>query len=452
MSSQNYDFTKMPQSMEEFWMPFTPQRLFKKDPRIVVSADGMYYKDVDGNKILDAIAGLWCVNAGHNAPKVKEAIKAQLDTLDSTLNFQYGCPTPFMAAEKLCKAMPESYNHVFFSNSGSEAVETALKMAAAYHHARGEGGRRVFIGRDRGYHGVNYGGISVCGLSYNRSMFGQLLPSIDHLPHTHNLEHNAFVKGQPEWGAHLADGLEELILFHAPQNVAAVIVEPVAGSTGILPPPKDYLRRLREITKKHGVLLIFDEVVTAFARMGEYSSTTLFGVEADILCMAKGLSNGVVPMGATLCTDEIYNSFMETPEKGIEFLHGYTYSGHPLASAALIGTLDTYADGKIMENARKMMKPLEDEVHKLKDAPRVVDIRNVGLMAAVQLETEEGSDPLRLSRSVSYELFNRDIVMRYSGPNIQISPSAIVTEEQIKEMCGTLREVIEDVVAGKVSH
>ncbi|MFN3826013.1 MAG: aspartate aminotransferase family protein [Micavibrio sp.] len=440
----SYDFATAANSMEEFWMPFTPQRKFKKAPRMVVKAKGMYYYDQDGKEILDAAAGMWCVNAGHDQPQIKDAINKQLEILDYAPAFQFGHPTAFKAASRLCTAMPRPFTHVFFSNSGSEAVDTALKIALAYHRIRGEGTRRVIIGRERGYHGVGFGGISVGGLPYNRAAFGQLLPMVDHLPHTHSLEHNAFQRGEPDWGKELADNLEQLIYLHDPSNVAAVIVEPVAGSTGVLPPPKGYLKRLREICDKHGVLLIFDEVVTGFGRFGTISSTSHFDVMPDIITMAKGITNGVVPMGATFVTSPIYDAFMDGPEHVIELMHGYTYSGHPLAAAAVIGTMDAIQDNKIWENAAKMAKPFEEAVHSLKDAPHVVDVRNCGILAGIQLAEykKDPQDPGYYPRETSYELFRRGVMLRYTGPNLYISPPLILDESHIDRMVTTIRDVL----------
>lgn len=440
-----YDFSTAANSLEEFWMPFTPQRLFKKNPRMVTRAEGMYYYDQDGNKILDGAAGLWCVNCGHNPPKVREAIEAQLKLVDYVPQFQFGSPTTFKAASRLVSAMPEPYSHVFFSNSGSEAVDTALKIALAYHRARGDGTRRTLIGRERGYHGVGFGGISVGGIPYNRAAFGQLLPYIDHLPHTHDLEHNAYSRGEPEWGEHLADELENLVYMHDPSNVAAVIVEPVAGSTGVLPPPKNYLKRLREICTKHGILLIFDEVVTGFGRFGSISSTDHFDVKPDIITMAKGLTNGTIPMGATFVSNEIYEDFMDGPETGIELMHGYTYSGHPLAAAAAIGTMDTIQDMGVYENATAMAKPFEDAVHSLRGTPHVVDIRNCGMLAGIQLEaSNDPDDPGKFPREASYELFRRGFMVRYTGPNLYLSPPLIINQGEIDQLMSGIRDVLND--------
>lgn len=440
-----YDFSTAANSLDEFWMPFTPQRLFKNAPRMVVRADGMYYYDENNREILDAAAGLWCVNAGHNAAKVKEAVAAQMDLLDYGPCFQFGHPTAFKAASRVVAAMPKPFSNVFFSNSGSEAVDTALKIALAYHRVRGEGTRRVLIGRERGYNGVGFGGISVGGIPYNRAAFGALLPHVDHLPHTQNLEHTAFKRGQPDWGLHLADELERLIYLHDPSNVAAVIVEPVAGSTGVLPPPKGYLTRLSEICRKHGVLMIMDEVVTGFGRFGAISSADYFDVKPDIITMAKGLTNGTVPMGATFVTQDVYNAFMNGPEHVIELMHGYTYSGHPLAAAAVIGTMDTIQDAKIWENAARMEKPLEDAVHALRGKPRVVDIRNCGILAGIQIEEKSKDDPAGYARECSYELFRRGVMVRYTGPNLYLSPPLILDENHIDRIVTSVGDVIQDV-------
>jgi beta-alanine--pyruvate transaminase len=440
-----YDFSTAANSLEEFWMPFTPQRLFKNAPRMVVKAEGMYYYDQDGNEILDGAAGLWCVNSGHNPPKIREAMNAQLDCVDYVPMFQFGNPTTFKAASRLCSAMPKPYSHVFFSNSGSEAVDTALKIALAYHRIKGEGTRRTLIGRERGYHGVGFGGISVGGIPYNRAAFGQLLPYIDHLPHTHDLKRNAFSRGMPDHGIEFADVLEEIVYLHDPMNVAAVIVEPVAGSTGVLPPPKGYLKRLREICRKHGILFILDEVVTGFGRFGNISASEYFDCDPDIITMAKGLTNGTVPMGATFVKQEIYDAFMHGPEYAIELMHGYTYSGHPLAAAAVIGTLDTIQDEKIFENAEKMAGPLEEAVHTLKDHPYVVDIRNCGVLAGIQLEDSgDPDDPGKFPREASYELFRRGVMVRYTGPNLYLSPPLVLDETHIDRMITSIGDVLQD--------
>lgn len=442
----SYDFSTAANSLEEFWMPFTPARYFRKAPRMVVRAEGMYYYDSEGKEIIDGIAGLWCVNAGHGQPQIKEAIKAQLDTLDFVSFFQYGNPTAFKAASRLMALMPKPFSRVFFSNSGSEAVETALKMALAYHRLRGEGTRRVLIGRERAYHGVNFGGISVGGIPVNRAAFGQLLPYVDHLPHTHDMKHNAFRRGMPDWGAHLADDLEKIILLHDPKNVAAVIIEPVAGATGVLPPPKGYLQKIREICTKYGVLMIFDEVITGFGRFGAASSADYFGVSPDIITMAKGLTNGTIPMGATFVTEEFYQAFMKGPEHIIELMHGYTYSGHPVAAAAAIGTMDAMQDQGIWNNARKMEKPFEDAIFSLKDKPRVIDIRTCGILAAIQLEDHSKEDPYKFSREASWELFRRGAMVRFGGggSNLYVCPPLIANENHFDRIVTLIGEVLDD--------
>lgn len=445
----SYDFTTAANSLDEFWMPFTPMRLFKKSPRMVVRADGMYYYDQNGKEIIDAIAGLWCVNAGHNNPQVKDAIKTQLDTLDYVSQFQYGNPTAHRAASRLVAAMPEPFTNVFFSSSGSEAVETALKIAIAYHRANKEGTRRLLIGRERAYHGVNFGGISVGGISSNRTAYGQLLPSVAHLPHTHNLKQNAFKRGMPDWGAHLADELERLVYLHDPSNIAAVIVEPVAGATGVLPPPQGYMQRLREICTKYGILMIFDEVITGFGRFGDISSADYFGVMPDIITLAKGMTNGTIPMGATFVTEKIYETFMNGPEHAIELMHGYTYSGHPMAAAAAIGTLDAMRDQQIWDNAKKMEKPFEDAVHSLKGKPRVIDIRTCGILAAIQLEDYSKEDPAKYSRDASWKLFERGAMVRYggAGSNLFLCPPLIFNQNHLDRMVTQVGEVLDEMAA-----
>lgn len=440
-----YDFTKTPNDLDAYWMPFTPQRMFKAAPRIVARAKGVYYYDEQGREILDGTAGLWCVNVGHDHPKIKEALKTQIDTMDFAHTFQLGHPTAYMAANRLVEAMPDYINHVFFSNSGSEAVDTALKIALAYHKAKGQSQRRVLIGRERGYHGVGFGGISVGGLSYNRKAFGSaLLSNVDHIPHTLNLEHNAFSRGQPAWGAHLADDLERRILWlHDPDNVAAVIIEPVAGSTGVLPPPKGYLERIRAICDKYGILLIFDEVITAFGRFGSASSADYFGVKPDIICTAKGLTNGAVPMGATFVTSEIYQAFMKGPEVFTEFMHGYTYSGHPLACAAAIATQDIIRDEGVYAHAKSIMQPFEDAIHSLRGLPRIVDIRNCGILGAVDFEMGPADDPYKWPRTVMIKCFEKGVMVRFTGNSMAISPAVVMKQPEIERIVETVRGVIE---------
>lgn len=440
-----YDFTVMPNSMEEFWMPFTPQRMYKKAPRVITRAEGMYIYDQAGRQILDMSAGLYSVNAGHNPPRINEAIKAQLEQLHYIPTFNLSHPAAFIAAKRLVDAFPEPYTHVFFSNSGSEAVDTALKIARAYHRVKGEGTRRVLIGRERSYHGVGFGGLSVSGTYYNRSQFGPYLADSDFLPHTHDLEHNSYKKGQPEWGAHLAENLERLVYVHGAENIAAVIVEPVTGSTGVLVPPKGYLEKLREICTKYGILLIFDEVVAGFGRLGTISASSYFGVTPDIITTAKGLTNGAVPMGATFVRQEIYDAFMNAggPEFAVEFMHGYTYSGHPLACAAAIGTLDTYEEEKVFENAAKMAPIWEKAVHSLKGKPRVVDIRNCGIMAALQLEEYSKDDPYYYPRTMFLESYKRGVYCRFTAYNMIMTPPLILNENHIDQLITTYGEILD---------
>lgn len=440
-----YNFATAPNSTEEFWMPFTPQRLFKGAPRMVVRAKGMYYYDEQGKEILDGAAGMWCVNAGHDQPQVKEAIVAQLNDLDYAPAFQFGHPSVFRAASRLIAGMPQGFSHVFFSNSGSEAVDTALKIALAYHRMKGNGTRRLLVGRERAYHGVNFGGISVGGLPYNRVAFGQLLPNVAHLPHTHDLKRNAFARGMPEHGMDYADHLEKIVYLHEAENIAAVIVEPVSGSTGVLPPPKGYLKRLREICDKYGILMIMDEVITGFGRFGAISSSDYFGVVPDIITTAKGLTNGVVPMGATFVRKEIYDAFMKGPEQFIELMHGYTYSGHPLAAAAVIGTMDAVQDQKIWENAKAMEKPFEDAMHSMRDLPHVVDIRNCGILAGIQIEDHpDKGDTGKFARDAAYEMFRRGLMLRYTGNNICVSPPLTFDQNHLDRLVTTFSEVMRD--------
>ncbi len=440
-----YDFTKTPNDLDAFWMPFTPQRMFKAAPRIVAKAKGVYYYDEQEREILDGTAGLWCVNVGHDHPTIKDAMKTQIDTMDFAHAFQLGHPTAYMAANRLVEAMPDYIDHVFFSNSGSESVDTALKIALAYHKAKGQPQRRVLIGRERGYHGVGFGGISVGGLSYNRKAFGAaLLPNTDHIPHTLNLEHNAFSRGQPAWGVHLADDLERrILLLHDPENVAAVIIEPVAGSTGVLPPPVGYLERIRAICDKYGILLIFDEVITAFGRFGSASSADYFGVKPDIICAAKGLTNGAVPMGATFVTGAIYNAFMQGPTVFTEFMHGYTYSGHPLACAAAIAVQDVIRDEGVYAHAKSIMQPFEDAIHSLRGLSRIVDIRNCGILGALDFEAGPADDPYKWPRTVMIKCFEAGVLVRFTGNSMAISPAVVMNQDEIARIVETVRKVIQ---------
>ena len=439
-----YDFAEQPNTLDDFWMPFTPQRDFKHAPRMLVRAEGMYYYDEAGRAVLDGAGGMWCVNAGHNAARIREAITEQLDTLDYATCFKMGHPMAFRAASRLVNAMPEGLDRVFFSNSGSEAVDTALKIALAYQRARSQPQRRILIGRERAYHGVGFGGMSVGGITDNRRAFGQLLPDVDHLSATLDLEHNAFSRGCPAYGAHFADELEDLAQFHGPENIAAVIVEPVAGSTGLLPPPEGYLKRLREICDRHDILLIFDEVVTAFGRFGSISSIDYFGVTPDMITCAKGLTNGTVPMGATFVSDAVYQAFMQGDDHTVELCHGYTYSGHPLASAAAIAALDTYSDDGIFDNAASIMPKWQEAIHTLDDKPGVIDVRDCGVLGAVQLAPGPDDDRDKPGRDTFVELFNRGVTCRLAGNTVIFSPPLILDETHIDKMVGTLGEILSE--------
>ncbi len=430
-----------PNDLSAFWMPFTANRQFKAKPRMMVAAEGMHYTTADGRQVLDGTAGLWCCNAGHARPRIVEAIQAQAAELDYAPAFQMGHPRAFELANALRDMAPEPFEHVFFTNSGSESVETALKIALAYHRAKGEGSRTRLIGRERGYHGVNIGGISVGGIVNNRRMFGTLLAGVDHLPHTHLPGLNAFTRGQPDHGAHLADELERIVALHGPETVAAVIVEPMAGSTGVLLPPKGYLERLREICTKHGILLIFDEVITGFGRLGSAFAADHFGVMPDLITCAKGLTNGVIPMGAVLATPEIHDAFMHGPDHAIELFHGYTYSGNPIASAAGLATLETYREEALFQRAADLAPYWEDALHALRDCPHVIDIRNMGLIGAVELEPIAG-EPTRRAFSAFVDAYESGILIRTTGDIIALSPPLIIEKEHIDRLFGTLREVL----------
>jgi beta-alanine--pyruvate transaminase len=411
---------------------------------LIATAEGMYVTTTDGNKILDSIAGLWCCTAGHCHPKIVAAIQSQVATLDYATAFQLGHPGAFELADKLTSMAPGNLDHAFFTNSGSEAVDTALKIAIAYHRVRGEGQRIRLIGRERGYHGVGFGGISVGGMSSNRKMYGALLPGVDHLPHTHNLEHNAFSRGVPEWGGHLADELENIVALHDASTIAAVIVEPVAGSAGVLVPPQGYLSRLREICDRHGILLIFDEVITAFGRTGNRFGANTFAVQPDLITVAKGLTNGAVPMGAVLVDQAIYSAFMTGPERAIEFFHGYTYSGHPAAAAAGIASLDVYEEEGLYQRASEMAPVLEDAVHSLKGAPNVIDVRNIGMMAAVELASRDGEPTLR-ALDVFQRCFDAGVLIRTTGDSLALTPPLIIDESQIDQIITTIRDALQAV-------
>jgi beta-alanine--pyruvate transaminase len=425
--------------LDSLWMPFTANRQYKAAPRLLVSAAGMYFTEADGRTILDGIAGLWCVNAGHCHPKIVQAVQSQVAALDYAPPFQMGHPGAFQLAHRLAQLAPGDLNQVFFTNSGSESVDTALKIALAYHQARGEGQRQRLIGRERGYHGVGFGGISVGGISPNRKSFGSLLAGIDHLPHTHSLEHNAFSQGQPAWGGHLADELERIVQLHDPSTIAAVIVEPVAGSTGVLIPPQGYLEKLRAICDKYGILLIFDEVITGFGRLGTGFAADYFGVVPDLMTVAKGLTNGTVPMGAVLVSSGIYDTFMQSPKPGIELFHGYTYSGHPLACAAAIATLEVYQSEDLFARAHRLAPYWQAAVHSLKGLPAVIDIRNLGLVAGIELEPIPGSPGAR-AYDCFLRCYQKGILIRTTGDIIALSPPLMIEENQIDQIVTTLKE------------
>ena len=433
--------TVTPNNLEAFWMPFSANRQFKKAPRMFVGAKDMHYTTSDGRQVLDGTAGLWCVNAGHCRPKITEAIASQAAELDYAPAFQMGHPKAFELASRLTTIAPEGLDHVFFTNSGSESVETALKIALAYHRARGEGARFRLIGRERGYHGVNFGGISVGGIVGNRKMFGTLLTGVDHLRHTHDPARNGYSKGEAEHGVELAEDLERLVTLHDPSTIAAVIVEPVAGSTGVLPPPKGYLKRLREICDRHGILLIFDEVITGYGRMGAAFAADYFGVTPDIMVTAKGLTNGVIPMGAVYVKDEIHDAFMGGAEHLIEFAHGYTYSGNPIAAAAGLATLETYKEEGLFERAKALEPVWADAVHSLKGEPHVTDIRTIGLIGAIELESIAG-EPTKRAFTAFVRAFESGLLIRTTGDIIALSPPLIVSEDQIGEIVETLRKIL----------
>ncbi|GAB4178314.1 MAG: aspartate aminotransferase family protein [Thalassobaculales bacterium] len=432
-----------PNDLEPFWMPFTNNRGFKANPRLLVRAEGMHYWTHDGRRILDATAGLWCVNAGHCRPRIVEAVRQQVGQLDYAPSFQLGHPLSFELAARLVGMLP-GYDHVFFTNSGSESVDTALKIAIAYHRVRGEGARTRLIGRERGYHGVGFGGISVGGIVSNRKFFGSLLPGVDHLPHTHDPARNAYSRGQPEHGAEFANDLERIVALHDPSTIAAVIVEPVAGSTGVLVPPKGYLQRLREICDRHGILLIFDEVITGFGRLGASFATEYFGVKPDLITTAKGLTNGTIPMGAVFARAGIYDAFMSAPEGTIELFHGYTYSGHPVAAAAGLATLDIYREEGLFENAAALSAYWEDAVHSLKGLPHVIDLRNLGLVAGIELEPIPGKPTARAMQAMQ-KAFEAGVLIRTTSDIIALSPPLIVQKAHIDEIFGTLAEVLKTV-------
>jgi beta-alanine--pyruvate transaminase len=433
-----------PSDLSAFWMPFTANRQFKAAPRLLASAKDMHYTTTDGRQILDGTAGLWCCNAGHCRDPITKAVQMKVAELDFAPTFQMGHPEAFELASRLAKLMPGPLNRVFFTNSGSESVDTALKMALAYHRFRGEGTRTRLIGRERGYHGVGFGGLSVGGIGNNRKHFGPLLPGVDHLPHTHDLEHNAFSKGQPTWGVHLADALERIVTLHDASTIAAVIVEPMAGSTGVLIPPQGYLDRLRAICDKYGILLIFDEVICGFGRLGTPFAVNYFGVQPDLVTTAKGLTNGTIPMGAVFATDAIHDAFMTGPEGAIEFLHGYTYSGHPVATAAGLATLEVYEEEGLLTRGASLAPYWEEAVHSLRGLPHVVDIRNLGLVAGIELASRPGAAGARAYETF-VKCFETGLLIRVTGDIIALSPPLIAEKHHIDQLIGGLATVLKTI-------
>ncbi len=430
--------------LSAFWMPFTDNRRFKAHPRMFIAAEGMHYTAAAGHKVLDATGGLWCVNAGHGRAKIIEAIRKTAGEMDFAPTFQLGHPLAFEAASRLSLVMPEGLDRIFFCNSGSESVDSALKIALAYQKARGRGGRTRLIGRERGYHGVGFGGISVGGILGNRRQFGTLLTGVDHLRHTHDLARNAFSRGIPVHGVELAEDLERLVNLHGAETIAAVIVEPVAGSTGVLVPPAGYLKRLREICDQHDIVLIFDEVITAFGRIGHATAAERFGVTPDIITMAKGLTNAAVPMGAVAVRREIYDTIVENAAPGIELFHGFTYSGHPLAAAAAIATLEIYEEEGLFEKAILLEDYWADAVHSLKGARHVIDCRNIGLIGGIELEPRPGEPTMR-AMEVFRRAFDEGLLIRVTGDIIALSPPLILEKSHIDEIFGKLAELIEAV-------
>ncbi|HYD55318.1 MAG TPA: aspartate aminotransferase family protein [Burkholderiales bacterium] len=426
-----------------FWMPYTANRQFKKAPRLLARAEGMYYWTADGRKVLDGQSGLWCVNAGHCRPKIVQAVQKQVAQMDFAPTFNMGHPIAFEFADRLAQVAPEGFSRVFFTNSGSESADTALKIALAWHRARGEGQRFRLIGRERGYHGVNFGGMAVGGIPANRKVFGPGVAGVDHIRHTHDLQRNAFSKGQPRHGAEFADELERLCAFHDPSTIAAVIVEPVAGSAGVLVPPQGYLQRLREICTKHGILLIFDEVITGFGRLGQPFASQRFGVTPDLFTVAKGMTNGTVPMGAVFVKEELFGEFMRGPD-GIELFHGYTYSGHPLACAAGIGTLDTYAEEGLLTRGASLESHFENAIHAVKGAPHVIDVRNLGLMGAIELEPRPGKPGAR-GFEAFMKCFEAGVLVRYTGDVLAFSPPLIAEKADLERIFSTVADALKAV-------
>ena len=437
--------TLTPNDLEAFWLPFTPNRQFKREPRLVARAKDMHYYKPDGTAVLDATAGLWCSNAGHCRAPIVKAIQEQAGELDFAPSFQFAHPKVFELASRIGALAPKDLDHVFFCNSGSEAADTALKIAIAYHRANGEGARTRLIGRERGYHGVGFGGISVGGMVANRKFYGPLLSGTDHLPHTYNRAEQAFTTGEPEWGAHLADELQRMVELHDASTIAAVIVEPMAGSTGVLPPPKGYLKRLREICDKHGILLIFDEVITGFGRLGHATASERFGVTPDIITFAKGITSGTVPMGGAIVHNRIYEAFQTGPDHAIDLFHGYTYSGHPLAAAAALATLDLYRDEGLFERSKKLEPHFAQAAMSMKGHALLLDIRTIGLAAAVDLAGVDGLPGKRGFDAMRVAFHEENMMMRVSGDSIAFSPPLIVEADQIDDIFARFKRVLDKV-------
>lgn len=449
-TGENYDAyyqalaTSSPSGMDAFWMPFTANRQFKQKARMLVSAAGMYYQSVDGREILDGTGGLWCCNAGHSRERVIAAVSQQIRTMDFAPTFQMGHPLPFVLAERLAEIAPAPLKHAFFTNSGSESVDTALKIALAYHRVRGEGTRTRFIGREKGYHGVGFGGISVGGLVNNRKFFATQLPGVDHLRHTLDIGRNAFSRGLPVHGVELAEDLERLVQLHDASTIAAVIIEPISGSAGVVLPPDGYLKRIREICDKHGILLIFDEVITGFGRVGKAFATQRFGIIPDMITAAKGLTNGSVPMGVVLASNAIHDAFMSGPAGAIELFHGYTYSGHPLACAAGVAALDIYREENLFEQAITLGSYWEDAIHSLKDLPNVIDIRNFGLIGAIEMAPRPNAPGARAYDVFTNCFFDKNVLIRVTGDVIALSPPLILEKRHIDQLFQKIGEAIRE--------
>ena len=436
--------TPRPNSLDAFWMPFTPNKAFKADPRMIVRAEGMHYYTPDGRAVLDGTSGLWCCAAGHGRKPIVEAIQRAAAELDYATTFNLGHPSAFEFANRLGAILPDQLDRIFFTNSGSESADTALKIALAYQKARGKPGKYRLIGRERGYHGTNFGGISVGGIVRNRMTYGPMVAGVDHLPHTLDVQRNAFSRGEPEFGVEFADALERIVQLHDASTIAAVMVEPVAGSTGVIMPPKNYLKRLRELCTKHDILLIFDEVITGFGRLGAPFAADFFGVKPDILTMAKAITNAAVPMGAVACSREIYDTILANADTPIELFHGYTTSGHPLACAAGLATLDVYRDERLFERAAELAPYWEDAMHDLRDAPHVIDIRNLGLIGGIELEPRPGA-PTARALEVFRKCFDAGVLVRVTGDIIAFSPPLIIEKAQIDQIADTVRAALKSI-------